>query len=154
MNILLNVSFGIFAFLPEGWLFMILVMLLESFIMSELLCRRVMNGKITAVVFFSNFISGLLGIITTLSLNGGWMLVVWFPWVSSHEIDLSMPNALTGLVVFYLIAFVLSVLIEELINCTILSEKYPVRKILWTTLLANVASYLLGSIAMYSYSFS
>lgn len=153
MYLFLNVSFGILAFLPQGWLFMILIMLLESFIMSELLCRRVMNGKITGVVFFSNFISGLFGIITTLFLNGGWMLVVWFPWVSSHEIDLSMPNALTGLIVFYLIAFVLSVLIEELINNLFLHEQYPVRKILWATLLANIASYLLGSVVMYSFSF-
>ena len=153
-DLLLNVSFGIFAFLPQGWLFMILIMLLESFVMSELLCKSKMNARITAVVFFSNFVSGLFGIITTMILNGGWWLVVWFPWVSSHEVDLSTPNALLVLIIFYLIAFVLSVLIEELINYSMLSKKYPARKILWTTLLANVASYLLGSIALYTLGFS
>lgn len=31
VNLLLNVSFGILIFMPQGWLFMILIMLLESF---------------------------------------------------------------------------------------------------------------------------
>ena len=51
INLLLNVSFGIFAFLPQGWVFMILIMLLESFIMSELLCKSKLNRRITAKVF-------------------------------------------------------------------------------------------------------
>ena len=154
IDLFLNVSFGIFAILPQGWVFMILIMLLESFIMSELLCKSVFNGRITGVVFFSNFISGLFGFIITLIINGGWWLVVWFPWVSSHEVDFSAPNALLGFITFYTIAFVLSVLIELCINYSILRKLYPVRKILWATLLANIASYLLGSIALYSFSFS
>ena len=77
VNLLLNVSFGILIFMPQGWLFMILIMLLESFISSELLCKRKFDGRITATVFFANFVSGLFGIIITLILNGGWWLVVW-----------------------------------------------------------------------------
>ena len=106
INLLLNVSFGIFAFLPQGWVFMILIMLLESFIMSELLCKSKLNRRITAIVFFSNLISGLFGIITTMIINGGWVLVVWFPWVSSHEIDFSSTHALIGFMVFYFVAFI------------------------------------------------
>ena len=140
--------------MPQGWVFMILIMLLESFIVSEFLCKRKFTSRITASVFCSNFISGLLGIIITLIINGGWMLVVWFPWVSSHEIDLSAPHALVGFIVFYLVAFVLSVLTEILINYIILGRIYPFGKILKATLLANIASYLLGSIVLYSYSFS
>lgn len=153
-SLMLNVSFGIFALMPQGWVFMILIMLLESFIMSELLCKRKFTRRITASVFCSNFISGLFGFIITLIINGGWMLVIWFPWVSSHEIDLSASNALMGFIVFYLVAFVLSVLIEILINYIILGRIYPFGKILKATLLANIASYLLGSIVLYSYSFS
>ena len=100
---------------------MILIMLLESFVMSELLCRKVLNGRITG---------------------------------SRHEIDLSAPNALCGLSLFYLVAFVLSVLIEEAVNWLFLSETYTSKKILWVTLVANIASYLLGSIVLYSISFS
>jgi hypothetical protein len=153
-TLFLNVSFGIFAFLPQGWVFMILIMLLESLVMSELLCRKVLNGRITGTVFLSNIISGIAGIIITMILNGGWWLVVWFPWVGRHEIDLSAPNALWSLCLFYLFAFVLSVLIEEVINWQFLKKVYTSKKILWATFVANIASYLLGSIVLYSISFS
>ena len=153
MNLLLNVSFGILILMPQGWIIMILIMLLESFISSELLCKRILNGRITAIVFLANTISGLFGIIMTLILNGGWWLVVWFPWVSSHEVDFSLPNALTGFIIYYIVAFVLSVVIELLINYSMLGKIYPAKKIFRTTLLANLSSYLLGSIIIYSLGF-
>jgi len=153
VNLLLNVSFGILFLMPQGWMIMILIMLLESFISSELLCKRILNGRITATVFLANTISGLFGIIMTLILNGGWWLVVWFPWVSSHEVDFSLPNALTGFIIYYIVAFVLSVVIELLINYSMLGKIYPAKKIIRTTLLANLASYFLGSIIIYSLGF-
>ena len=153
VNLLLNVSFGILFLMPQGWMIMILIMLLESFISSELLCKRILNGRITATVFLANTISGLFGIIMTLILNGGWWLVVWFPWVSSHEVDFSLPNALTGFIIYYIVAFVLSVVIELLINYSMLGKIHPAKKIIRTTLLANLASYFLGSIIIYSLGF-
>ena len=153
VNLLLNVSFGILFLMPQGWMIMILIMLLESFISSELLCKRILNGRITAIVFLANTISGLFGLIITLILNGGWWLVVWFPWVSSHEVDFSLPNALTGFIIYYIVAFVLSVVIELLINYSMLGKIYPAKKIFRTTLLANLSSYLLGSIIIYSLGF-
>ena len=142
VNLLLNVSFGILILMPQGWLFMILIMLLESFISSELLCKRKFDGRITATVFFANFVSGLFGIIITLILNGGWWLVVWFPWVSSHEVDFSIPNELTGFIIYYI-----------LINYSMLGKIHPAKKIFRTTLLVNLASYFLGSIIIYSLGF-
>ena len=150
---LLNVSFGIFAFLPQGWVFMILIILLEAWLMSRWLCKKRFNRRITATAFLSNFVSGLTGIITTMILNGGWILVVWFPWVSTHEIDITSPHNLLGFCVIYLIAFVLSVLIEAIINWLMLRKRYSTRQIIKVTLLANVASYLLGSLILYSFSF-
>ena len=153
MNLLLNVSFGILILMPQGWMIMILIMMQESIITSELLCKRILEGRITATVVLANIISGLFGIIITLILNGGWWLVVWFPWVSSHEIDFSLPNALTGFIIYYIVAFVLSVFIELLINYSMLGKIYPAKKIFRTTLLANLASYLFGSIIIYSLGF-
>ena len=150
---LLNVSFGIFAFLPQGWVFMILIILLEAWLMSRWLCKKRLDRRITGSAFLSNFVSGLAGIITTMILNGGWILVVWFPWVSTHEIDLSSRDGLLGFCVIYLIAFVLSVLIEALINWLMLRKRYSTRQIMKSTLLANVASYLLGSLILYAFSF-
>ena len=146
---LINVSFGIFAFLPEGWLFMILIMLLESFILSKLLCHKKIDKQIYISIFGSNIISGAVGIITTLALNGGWILVVWFPWVSSHEINISEPGNLLIFVLFYLVAFILTLILESFTNWLFLKRKYKTRQILINTLIANIISYLIGTFILY-----
>ncbi len=132
---------------------MILIILLEAWLMSRWLCKKRLDQRITGTAFLSNFISGLTGIITTLILNGGWILVVWFPWVSTHEIDISSSDSLLVFCFIYLIAFVLSVFIETLINWLMLRKHYSTRQILKSTLLANIASYLLGSLILYAISF-
>lgn len=152
--ILFDVSFGIFAFLPQGWLFMAFVILMECIIMSRMLHGRWLNKKTYAVTSLSNIISGATGIITTLILNGGWFLVVWFPWVSSNEIDLSKHEYLKGLIIFYIVAFILSVIIECIINGLILHKNFETKQIIKATLIANTVSYIIGSLVLYSYSFS
>lgn len=149
--IVLNVSFGIYAFLPQGWIFMIVIILIECLALSKLLSNKWKNKKIYISVIFSNFISGLLGIIGSMILNGGWWLVVWFPWVSEHEVNGS--EAFKWLAILYLIAFVLTIIIEGIINVQILKRNYKMRKIVTNTLLINGLSYLIGSLAMYTYSF-
>jgi len=142
----LNVSFGIYAFLPMGWLFMAFVILGEAFLMSRYLIGKKFDKKIYLTAALSNIVSGAVGIITTLALNGGWWLVVWFPWVSKHEVDIHDPQDLWALVLFYAVALILSVLIELLINHLMLRKRYPFRKTLHATLIANAFSYVLGAV--------
>jgi hypothetical protein len=142
----LNVSFGIYAFLPMGWLFMAFVILGEAFLMSRDLIGKKFNQKIYLTAAVSNIISGAVGIITTMALNGGWWLVVWFPWVSKHEVDIHDSQELLGLIVFYAAALILSVLIELLVNHLMLQKRYPFKKTLHATLIANGFSYILGAV--------
>ena len=142
----LNVSFGIYAFLPMGWLFMAFVMLGEGFLMSWRLIRKKFNKRIYLTAALSNIVSGAVGIITSLALNGGWWLVVWFPWVSKHEVDIRDPQSLLVLVLFYIAALILSVLIELLVNHLMLRKRYPFKKTLHATLIANAFSYILGAV--------
>ena len=142
----LNVSFGIYAFLPMGWLFMAFVILGEGFLMSWYLTGKKFEKKTYQTAALSNIVSGAVGIITTLELNGGWWLVVWFPWVSKHEVDIHDPQDLRALVLFYVAALILSVLIELLINHLMLQKRYPFRKTLRATLIANAFSYVLGAV--------
>ena len=142
----LNVSFGIYAFLPMGWLFMAFVMLGEGFLMSWRLIRKKFNKRIYLTAALSNIVSGAVGIITSLALNGGWWLVVWFPWVSKHEVDIRDPQSLLVLVLFYAAALILSVLIELLVNHLMLRKRYPFKKTLHATLIANAFSYILGAV--------
>ena len=142
----LNVSFGIYAFLPMGWLFMAFVILGEAFLMSRDLIGKKFDKKIYLTAAVSNIVSGAVGIITTMALNGGWWLVVWFPWVSKHEVDIHDPQGLWGLIVYYAVALILSVLIELLVNHLMLQKRYPFRKTLHATLIANAFSYILGAV--------
>lgn len=151
--IFLNVSFGIFAFLPQGWIFMAFVILIECIILSRVLNQTWFNKKICGITTLTNVISGLIGIIISMILNGGWYLVVWFPWVSSNEITLSNKESLNGLIIFYLCAFVLTIILETLTNWLFLKKTYKTKRILITTLIANVISYAIGTIVLYSYSF-
>lgn len=111
------------------------------------------DKQIYISIFGSNIISGAVGIITTLALNGGWILVVWFPWVSSHEINISEPGNLLIFVLFYLVAFILTLILESFTNWLFLKRKYKTRQILINTLIANIISYLIGTFILYSYSF-
>ena len=142
----LNVSFGIYAFLPMGWLFMAFIILGESFLMSRYLVRKKFDKKIYLSATVSNIVSGALGIITTMALNGGWWLVVWFPWVSSHEVDIHSRQEALALTLYYIVALILSVLIELLVNHLMLRKQYSFKRAFRATLIANAFSYILGAV--------
>ena len=152
--ILLNVSFGIFAFLPQGWLFMIFIILIECLFLSKFLEKKWKDTKIYIVAAVSNLISGITGIVISMSLNGGWWLVVWFPWVSNYEVNIHNPESLKWIIIFYIGAFILSIIIETLINWIFLRKKYKTKKIILSTLWVNLISYIIGSVVLYSYSFN
>ena len=142
----LNVSFGIYAFLPMGWLFMAFIILGEAFLMSRCLVGKGFDKRIYLSATVANVVSGAVGIAASLALNGGWWLVVWFPWVSSHEVDVHYPQAVFALVVYYLVALILSVLIEILLNHLMLWKRFPFGKTFRATMIANAASYALGAV--------
>ena len=150
---LLNVSFGIYAFMPLGWLFMALIIILECLTMTRLLLPVWRNKKIYGVIVLTNVISGLFGIVISMVLNGGWYLVVWLPWVSRHEVDLTKKEELNALLIYYAAAFVLTLMIETLINVLFLRKQYPKNKIIKATIVTNIISYAIGTLALYSYSF-
>lgn len=151
--LLLNVSFGIYAFLPQGWIFMAFVILLECLVMTRLLTPKWLDKRIYCVSTLTNISSGLCGITISMILYGGWYMVVWFPWVSSNQFNLSTPNALQELIIFYLVAFVLTLIIESVNNILFLRKHYSTSKILKATIVTNIVSYAIGTVVLYSYSF-
>ena len=96
--------------------------------LSKLLSNTWKNGKVYSTVIISNLISGIIGIVGSMILNGGWWLVVWFPWVSNHEVR--GDRAFQQLIIFYLIAFVLTILIEVAINIFRLKSEYSQKRII------------------------
>jgi hypothetical protein len=150
---LLNVSFGIFAFMPQGWLFMCFVILLECVVLSGILTKSWYVGRIYSTAVITNIVSGIIGIILSMWLNGGWWLVVWFPWVSSYEVNVDNDQQLTWLGLLYAGAFVLTIITECLINIRRLKDSFPTKKIFTATLICNIISYAIGSLVLYAYSF-
>lgn len=144
----LDVSFGIFILHPLGWLFMAIVIFGEAFLMSRYLTHKNHDSRVYLSAVSSNAVSGIIGIIISMILTGGWWLVVWFPWVSSNEVDIHDPIQWKVLVIYYLAALVLSILIELLINYLILKKRYTFKSVFNATLKANGFSYALGAIVI------
>jgi len=147
-----DVSFGIYALMPQGWVFMISIILIEAVVICRRLTTKWYDHPIYGRVTISNVVSGLAGFFISLKLNGGWYLVVWLPWVSNNEINISNQTELLGLGILYVAALILTLIIELPLNL-FLFKKYPRREIFRSTLSANLISYLFGTIALYSYSF-
>jgi hypothetical protein len=80
--------------------------------------------------------------------------VVWLPWVSKHEVDLSSRPECSCTIIYYAIAFLLTLIIEMIINVPLLRRGYAIRKIVEATIIANILSYLAGSVILYSVTFS
>lgn len=151
MFLLANVSFGIIALTPFGWVFMALIILLECAILSRGLAAVWWDSKVARAATVANLVSGAVGFCLSLYLNSGWWIVIWFPWVSSNEVGI--PRQLKMFFVYYIVAFLLSILIEGIVEQLMLRSRYSGWKVWEASLLANFVSYLLASVLMYSYSF-
>ena len=124
---------------------MAFVILCEAIILSKYLIHKRYDKRIYLTELLSNIVSGIAGIITTLHLNGGWWLVMWFPWVSSHEVNVKEHDELIGLIIYYVVAFILSVLIEWDINHLCLRKRYESKAIFRGTLRTNLVTYAVGA---------
>jgi hypothetical protein len=149
--ILPNVMFGVYALVTKGWLFMLAIIVLECLFLSRFLQSSWWDNRIALFTFIANVVSGSIGFAGSLLLTGGWWLVVWFPWVSQNEIR--TPGDGLFFMAYYLVAFVLSVLIEGFIQLLALNRRYPTERIVTGIIYANLLSYALGSLLMYSFSF-
>lgn len=151
--LLLNTSFGKYASMPLGWIFMFLLLVLEAFIMSKALKKqRGYDFGVMASTAVSNVVSGALGAYISKLIDHGWMLVVWFPWVSSIEVDTVDTETLFSFVLYFVAAFLGTVFVEIIIN-GVLIRRYSFKDVMKSTIVANVISYMIGCLALYTYSF-
>lgn len=132
---------------------MIAIIALEVVVLSRVGFHRWWSGRAAWAAILANGISGIIGFGTSVVLNGGWWLVVWMPWVGRHEANWADPAARQLLILYYIVAFVLSVLIEVFWERFILGNKAPAGKVWYGCILGNTLSYLLGSLALYSVGF-
>lgn len=151
MTILANVSFGIYALMPLGWAFMVAIVLLEILMISRLLGGVWWKKCFAWPVIVANAVSGAIGFAVSLLMNGGWWLVVWMPWISPNEVDLT--KQFTVISVYYAGAFLISVATEGLVEQLMLRRRAEKKKVWLGCVSSNVVSYVLGGTVLYSWSF-
>ena len=149
---LLATSFGKYASLPMGWIFMTCIVIVEALIMSQILSRRMLNPRVLLPTIISNIVSGTVGAVVSKALNKGWMLVIWFPWVSSLEVDADNQESLFSFIVYFVAAFVGTVLIEILLNGMFMKSR-GFKRVMRATIISNVITYLVACFILYTCSF-
>jgi hypothetical protein len=121
--------------------------------MSKILNKTFFDKRIYQVSAATNVLSGIIGILTSLKLNGGWWLVVWFPWVSNNEVDVTNNESMKWLYILYASAFAFTLIIEILTNWLFLRKFYKIKELIISTIIVNILSYIVGTFVLYSYSF-
>lgn len=120
--------------------------------MSKILSYKHTSFSVVIATIISNIASGAVGAVTSSTINNGWMLVVWFPWVSSHEVDTDNPESLFNFIVYFVVALVATILIELLLNWLML-RKRGFKPVMRATIVSNVISTIIACFLLYSYSF-
>ena len=75
----LNVSMAILILMPQGWVIITAILLLEVSFFYFLLKRQYKFGGLFWRLTISNLVSGVLGFVLSLMLNGGWLGVFLVP---------------------------------------------------------------------------
>ena len=153
MLLLDTAYFGKYASLPMGWIFMACLVAIEAVFMSKILAHAYFNSRVAFVVLISNIVSGIASVYASIAINGGRLLTVWFPWVSSNEVDTENEEELFSFFLYCALAFIFTVIIELIINSIFLKKRYEFRPVMRATIITNVVSFVIGSFVLYSYSF-
>ncbi len=145
-----NVSMAILILLPQGWAIISAILLLEVSLFYYFLKQQYKFGGLFWRLTISNLVSGVLGFILSLILNGGWLGVFWFPWVGSHEIEFMSPY----FIIYFLMIFIITLIIEIPINI-LLFKKLGItwKKTLITSLIVNAITNIGCAFIIYLFSF-
>jgi hypothetical protein len=143
--ILLDVIIGYYIPKIFGWIFLIVVIFIEGFLFSKLLCKHWFNKLIFKSITIANVLTSLAGLIIGYILNclslydnhayGGYLLN-WIP-IDTHCNNLLLNRTIP----FFLVSFALTVIVNSIINILMLRSIAKARKIFLLTLIANIITF-------------
>lgn len=125
-----------------GWIFLIVVVLIESILLSIILNKTLFNKKTTAIVTCSNLATTLIGFFIFNSEHNGGYLLSWIP-VNKYHGELR-PKETVELLLF---SFALTIVMELIMNYFLLKKKHSPLRIIIGTIIINVATYSIAAIA-------
>lgn len=136
-------------YLPSimGWVFLFLVLIAESILLSKYLIKFTFNKKIYFSAIVSNLITTIIGYVILDHENNGGHLLNWIPIDHYHE-NIRLDRTLF----IFIISFIGTVIIETLINLIVLKQINNKKKIIYGTLLVNALTYLLGGFVILLYT--
>jgi hypothetical protein len=135
-----NVSFGVLAFSPVGAFLMLLVVAVEMVLLSRLTRTVSRKPNYFLLSLTANAASGLVGLMVSVGITGGWWLVVWVPWVTAAEASREQWPALAG---FMAVAYIGSVAIESAVTMAFLRGVSPFRVVAMQAVVNLVSSAIL-----------
>jgi hypothetical protein len=128
-----------------GFIILIIVIIIEGLFISKGLTGRFLESKIFISVFAANIATTLLGLIGILS----WL---WSIVVDLIKVVLGLTRDFDGqyfVIGFFILAFILTVPIEIIVNNLILKSQYKSKDINRLTFYSNLMTYLtLGIITL------
>lgn len=147
----MNVSMAILILMPVGWAIITAILFLETLLFYLFLKKEHQFKKLLWRLAVSNLVSGVFGFVLSLMVNGGWLGVFWFPWVSSHEITFMSSY----FIIYFIAVFIVTLLIEVPINI-LLFKKLGIKwkKTLSVSLAANAITNIGCAFIIYLFSFN
>lgn len=138
-------------FLPGlfGWFFLFFVLISESLLLSKYLTKTWLSKNVFVSVIVANLITTVIGyFLLDVEKNGGHLLN-WIPVYYYHgNVRIGPTSSL------FLLSFMMSAIIEGLVNWVMLKKHFAPKKVLSGTFLANLFTYIAGAVIMLAYHFN
>jgi len=150
--ILFDVAVGIYLPYLWGWVFLFVVIVTESVVLSWFLDRLWYNRRIYLIVFYSNIITTIIGYLLfnqndpfSKTHNLG-ILISGIP-IYVHWWDVDETNIIKVLS----FTFLITIVVESIFNMFFLRKFRFYERVFYGTLLANFITYVFISFVMFSY---
>lgn len=132
-------------FLPSifGWIFLIVVMGVESLLLSHYLSKNFIVKKIHTAILVSNLITAVIGSILLDPKNIGGQLLNWIP-IDQYHGNIRLDRTYLCFISSYLG----SAVVESIVHILILKNSFPIKRIILGTVYVNSLTYILAAIAM------
>ncbi len=144
--ILLDVIVGYYMPHLYGWIFLMIVLLIESIILSKFLAGNWYNKSIAISVIISNIITTIIGYVIFDRDHTGGYLLNWVPIYDDH-----------GSIIFYtasaifITSFIVSAIVETSYNLFALRKRYLKTQLIGGTILVNFTTYALAGLIFWLY---
>jgi hypothetical protein len=136
-------------YLPSllGWIFLLFVLVSESLIMSKFLKKGWFHKEIYITVILSNVVTTILGCFLINEVPKAGHLLSWIPFFYYN----GLPTHLDDTIRVIVICFVITLLIEMVINILLLRKLKMADKLVYGSIICNVFTYVVAAVILLTF---